>query len=215
MNVRFIKLLEAEANMIGIYVGDLQQKPSLSAIQQPEDVFEPCALSQHPVYHANLFNAYSSFQPPQTPTGFFPLTQFAPSVTSSPAYSSSDSSCPSFYSPLLQPHPISGSSFLNPANLLAQPALPTRSSLVSRATMPMRTGPTTSTAMHGVRQLTAPFVRSMSTLPIVRISGRSKHILPGTTYPYPLLGPSARLKKKKHLSSVQLIQFPSCKITCS
>jgi len=129
-----------------------------------------------------------------------------PSLASSPAYSSSASSCHSFGSPLIQPY-----SYHRGHQPLADSPLPIPLLTPQLAAPPglARPRPPVQPNQVQYRQPVAPLARTFSALPPVRISGRSRHSLGVNPYPYPLLIPAARLRKKKYISSVQLFHLPS------
>jgi hypothetical protein len=163
---------------------------------------------QHPPYETKSVHYHSSFDQKHPVSDVYSFTQLVPS-TSSPAHSSSDSSCNSFYSPIIQSHSFHGEFYFDAANPQPQPPLVPRVSSLSGISAPTGASPTIPLVSSTTRQQNIPFVRAISALPTVRISGRSKHGAAAAVHPYPVLAPSARLRKKKYLSSVQLLHLPN------
>lgn len=164
---------------------------------------------QHPPYRTKSVHYHSSFDRKHPVSDVYSITQLVPSITSSPAHSSSDSSCKSFYSPLIQPHSFHGEVYFDATSPQPQPSLVPRVSSLSGISAPTGPSPTIPLVSSTTRQQNIPFVRAISALPTVRISGRSKHAAAAAVHPYPTLAPSARLRKKKYLSSVQLLHLPN------
>jgi hypothetical protein len=163
---------------------------------------------QHPPYPTKSIHYHSPFDQRHPASDVYSFTQLVPSLTSSPAHSSSDSSCNSFYSPIIQSHSFHNEVYFDATSPQPQPPLVPRVSF-SGISAPTGASPKVPLVPSITRQQTIPFVRAISALPTVRISGRSKHGAAVAVHPYPMLAPSARLRKKKYLSSVQLLHLPS------